>query len=289
MEPGCSYDYRNMEVEIPNSRVKTEPLEWGPTVKTEYQEEPESSSENNQPRSRLPSLSSSESDSDDDMVNYSPGDRIIRARGTWKTLCSDHEDEPSDDIPLSRLISHDQQNLPSSRQQNLSVKVERSENSPSLRSTAVGTDTPPTEENQIEIPSRPSVPETAAGSNDDSTVENTESSENKYSCRLCDKKFNSRYTLYIHLNKGHKDKIQCVNCKCRYKTWRELEDHEPYCTRRYGLIRIPPRAKRPEKKPKTPYKCCLCHRRYEKYSHLFDHQVKRCKKRYVRAQWVVKI
>ena len=54
-------------------------------------------------------------------------------------------------------------------------------------------------------------------------------------------------------------------------------------------IRIPPRAKRPEKKPKTPYKCCLCHRRYEKYSHLFDHQVKRCKKRYVRAQWVVKI
>ena len=39
-----------MEVEIPNSRVKTEPLEWGPTVKTEYQEESESSSENNQPR-----------------------------------------------------------------------------------------------------------------------------------------------------------------------------------------------------------------------------------------------
>ena len=42
--------FRKMEVEIPNSRVKTEPLEWGATVKTEYQEEPESSSENNQPR-----------------------------------------------------------------------------------------------------------------------------------------------------------------------------------------------------------------------------------------------
>ena len=96
-------------------------------------------------RSRLPSLSS-DSDSDDDLVNYSPGDRIIRARGTWKTLCSDHEDEPSDDIPLSRLISRDQRNS--------SVKVERTESSPSLRSTAIGTDTPPTEENQIEIPSR---------------------------------------------------------------------------------------------------------------------------------------
>ena len=96
------------------------------------------------------------------MANYSPGDRIIRARGTWKTLCSDHEDEPSDDTPLSQLISHYQQNLSGSRQNfepvnrvsNLSVKVERSENTPSLRSTAVGTDTPPAEENQIEIPSR---------------------------------------------------------------------------------------------------------------------------------------
>lgn len=107
-----------------------------------------------------------------------------------------------------------------------------------------------------------------------------------YKCRICAEIFDTRYQFAVHVAKHE---IQCVNCKCKYKTWKELENHEVYCTRRFGRILIPPRERKPPPKPKLRYTCCLCKRRYEKYCHLFDHQVKRCKKRYLKPQWVVKI
>ena len=107
-----------------------------------------------------------------------------------------------------------------------------------------------------------------------------------FKCRICEEIFNTRYEHAVHVAKHD---IKCVNCNCKYKTWKELEDHEVYCTRRFGRILIPPRDNKPVKKKKLPFKCCLCNRRYEKYAHLFDHQVKRCKRRYLSAKWVVKI
>jgi len=107
-----------------------------------------------------------------------------------------------------------------------------------------------------------------------------------FKCRICEQIFNTRYEHAVHVAKHD---IKCVNCNCKYKTWKDLEDHEVYCTRRFGRILIPPRDSKPAKKPKLRFKCCLCHRRYEKYAHLFDHQVKRCKRRYLSAKWVVKI
>lgn len=52
-----------------------------------------------------------------------------------------------------------------------------------------------------------------------------------YKCRICAETFNSRYQFEVHVAKHE---IRCVNCKCVYKTWKELEDHEDYCTRRFG-------------------------------------------------------
>ena len=63
-------------------------------------------------------------------------------------------------------------------------------------------------------------------------------------------------------------------------------------TRRFGrtVPSIDPRVdQQREKKKKYPFKCSLCKRRYEKHEHLYDHQVKRCEKRYVSKRWVVKI
>ena len=108
-----------------------------------------------------------------------------------------------------------------------------------------------------------------------------------YKCRICKKMFDSRYSFTIHVNK-HKKK--CENCKCVYKTWKELETHEEFCPRRFGRTVILPRpSTRPVRQRKRPHKCSLCKRRYEKYEHLFKHQVHRCTKRYVTSKWVVKI
>jgi len=106
-------------------------------------------------------------------------------------------------------------------------------------------------------------------------------------CRICKKMFDSKYAFTVHVNKHKK---RCVNCKCVYKTWKELENHEEFCSRRYGRTVILPRPPtRPVHQPKRPHKCALCKRRYEKYEHLFKHQVHRCTKRYVTSKWVVKI
>lgn len=76
-----------------------------------------------------------------------------------------------------------------------------------------------------------------------------------YKCRICDKvmkaighlknilkiseKFKSwpknktKYEFYVHVNKHE---AKCVNCNVVYKTWKKLEAHEPYCTRRFGRL-----------------------------------------------------
>ena len=107
-----------------------------------------------------------------------------------------------------------------------------------------------------------------------------------YKCRICEEIFNSRYEFAVHVSKHE---IRCVNCKAVYETWRDLEAHEDFCPRRYGRFLIPPREKRPPKKKKLPFSCQLCRRRYQTFRHLYNHQVNRCKKRYISSNWVVKI
>ena len=92
-------------------------------------------------RCRRPSTSS-DSDSESEPPHYCPGDRIIQAKGTWKTLCSHSDLE--DDLPLSRLIARDPA---------VKMEVENDDCMPALeqislpvRSTRIGTDTTDTEE-----------------------------------------------------------------------------------------------------------------------------------------------
>ena len=108
-----------------------------------------------------------------------------------------------------------------------------------------------------------------------------------FKCKICARMFKSRYAFTVHVN-GHQKK--CVNCKVVYKTWKDVEEHEKYCPKRFGCTVIHSRPKQKSEKPvKRPFKCQLCNRRYVKYEHLFDHQVQRCKKRYISNKWTVKI
>ena len=108
-----------------------------------------------------------------------------------------------------------------------------------------------------------------------------------FKCRICEEIFTSRYAFTLHVNKHAK---KCVNCKVEYKTWKEVENHEPFCARRFGRKIIVPRVgRRNDKVKKLRHKCSLCNRRYEKFEQLFKHQVHRCTKRYVTTKWVVKI
>jgi len=107
-----------------------------------------------------------------------------------------------------------------------------------------------------------------------------------FKCKLCPAEFKSKYSYTIHVNKHP---AKCVNCHITYKNWFELRRHEIYCTRRFGRTLIPPRPQPPKKEKKKPFSCQLCDRKYSKYDDLYDHQVKRCKKRYISNRWVVKI
>ena len=107
-----------------------------------------------------------------------------------------------------------------------------------------------------------------------------------FKCKICARMFKSRYAFTVHVNTHQK---KCVNCNCVYKTWKDVENHEKFCAKRFGCTVIHARPKRAEKPVKRPFKCQLCNRRYQKYEQLFDHQVQRCKKRYISTKWTVKI
>ena len=108
---------------------------------------------------------------------------------------------------------------------------------------------------------------------------------NIHRCKFCPKVFTSNYEHSLHENK-HKN-IKCEKCSCSFSTPKTLQEHSIYCSRAIGLITVS-RINRP--KPEVPrrFRCVLCNRKYVTYKHLFDHQVKRCAKRY-RGNWVVKI
>ena len=104
-------------------------------------------------------------------------------------------------------------------------------------------------------------------------------------CKLCSKMCRSKHEFYVHV-RTHDPR--CVHCGIKFKSWKQFEKHIPSCTRKNGIIRIPQRPGK-AKKERRPFKCQLCDRKYVTYANLFNHQVQRCKKRYVSDTWIVKI
>ena len=108
----------------------------------------------------------------------------------------------------------------------------------------------------------------------------------RYECKLCGKIMRSRYQHYVHVRKHSPE---CFHCFMDFDSWKEFKRHIPVCPRRKGIIRIPRRLPQNLKPKKRPFKCQLCNRRYTDHSHLYNHQVQRCEKRYVADSWIVKI
>ena len=108
----------------------------------------------------------------------------------------------------------------------------------------------------------------------------------EYVCRMCFKDFNSNFGFHRHVIKHIPE---CFDCQLKFKNWNQFKIHLPHCARKFGITTIRPRQTRPAKKPKLKFECQLCHRKYEKAEHLRNHQINRCKKRYVSDTWVVKI
>ena len=107
----------------------------------------------------------------------------------------------------------------------------------------------------------------------------------EYVCRMCFKSFNSKFGFHRHVIKHN----TCYDCKLNFKNWNQFKTHLPYCSRKFGIITIQPRQTRPVKKPILKFECQLCKRKYETAQHLRNHQIMRCKKRYVTDTWIVKI
>ena len=104
-------------------------------------------------------------------------------------------------------------------------------------------------------------------------------------CKICSKMCRSKHEFHVHI-RTHAPR--CVHCGGKFKNWKQFQKHIPSCTRKNGIIRIPKRDVK-AKKERRPFKCQLCDRKYLTYAHLFNHQVQRCKKRYLTDAWIVKI
>ena len=116
-----------------------------------------------------------------------------------------------------------------------------------------------------------------------------------FTCRICTherkvknpKKFKSIIALTKHLNNHTK---RCPDCRQIFKTWKQIDEHEPYCPRRFGVNDVrPEKRSKPAKPVRTPYRCQLCKRKYETKDHLINHQINRCVARYRTHAWIVKI
>jgi uncharacterized C2H2 Zn-finger protein len=113
----------------------------------------------------------------------------------------------------------------------------------------------------------------------------------RFKCKICDRIFSSKYAFTLHVNKHTK---KCANCKLIFKTWKEVEVHRDFCSRKNGRNLILPRKVQAVtnlrvKSKKLPYECQLCHRKYEFYDHFYKHQRKRCARRFVSWAWILKI
>lgn len=113
-----------------------------------------------------------------------------------------------------------------------------------------------------------------------------------FECKVCPSSFQSRYALQCHMNKH----VTCRQCGCEFRTVHELSHHRDYCSRRFGITVCPRPATRASTVPDVrrqptnlPHHCPLCHRRYETGAKLRNHQIFRCRKRYVAPGWCVKI
>lgn len=112
----------------------------------------------------------------------------------------------------------------------------------------------------------------------------------KFECAHCPRAFTSKYALERHLTTH----VTCNKCHVNFSTSRELVNHEPFCARRFGIIRVDrgdstSRRPRGQKVKKLPFHCQLCKRRYETKANLRNHQIFRCRKRYITPAWCVKI
>ena len=152
--------------------------------------------------------------------------------------------------------------------------------------TQIATDEPIIGDHVIISPNRPSTP--LPPSIDQSYY---------FECKMCPRTFQSRYALECHMNKH----VTCRQCLCEFKSLRELTNHRDYCARRFGVYQCrvrdpqpafanpPPRVTQKPPRPVLPYHCPLCRRRYKTEAHLRNHQIFRCRKRYVAPGWCVKI
>ena len=104
-------------------------------------------------------------------------------------------------------------------------------------------------------------------------------------CKICAKMCRSKHEFHVHVRSHNPN---CVHCGMKFNTWKDFQKHIQACTRKNGIQRIPRRAVK-SKKQRRPFKCQLCERSYLTYAHLFNHQVQRCKKRYLTDAWIVKI
>ena len=104
-------------------------------------------------------------------------------------------------------------------------------------------------------------------------------------CPICCKSFNTDLAYQTHVRKHSP---QCPYCDLKLNSWNEWNDHMKCCSRKYGVIKCPQRPSPPKPVP-TPFKCCLCKRRYQTEQQMITHQIERCKKRYLTDAWIVKI
>lgn len=107
------------------------------------------------------------------------------------------------------------------------------------------------------------------------------------------KSLHQNTSFYVHYGDGRVHLDNGMRLKCRICSGIFISSYKFQLHRVLGpcgymaIPRIHP--ERVVKLGPRPYSCSLCGRKYKFFGHLYNHQVKRCPRRYVSNNWVVRI
>ena len=83
-----------------------------------------------------------------------------------------------------------------------------------------------------------------------------------YHCDQCTEWFNLEIELTNH---KREHQLTCPKCGLKFKTVKETEDHDEFCQRRFGVIRVRQTRPRPSSPPPSPrkYRCLKCRKKFD--------------------------
>ena len=92
----------------------------------------------------------------------------------------------------------------------------------------------------------------------------------KYVCRCCKTECTTKLEFYKHIRKHRPN---CFDCNNSFRSWNHYTRHLIHCSRLFEQLQL---TQIDDVSTNETHTCQNCRRKYQKSTHLLNHQVNRC-------------